>query len=143
MSSETAAQSNQLSELAIILIALFLVLIDICYTAARAWIHRPGADNFLEYLVSRGSVLVIIGISRVIETLLPNVPLVYLTCLFYSAVSVAHVIDSAVLDGVPIPPPLVSAVKSIRNAGSGGSNGKGTSDKVQPLPAADDITRTV
>lgn len=115
--------SNQLSELAIWGITMILILIDLAYAGLRAWTKRPEAENFFEYLVSRGTIIVLVALARIVETLLPNVPLVYLTCLFYSAVSVAHIIGNARKDGAPIPTALTSALESLKATAGGADAG--------------------
>src|SRR5262249_41553957 len=112
----TSVDSNQLTESAIFAVTLVLIVLDVCYAGVRSLTRRPQADNFLEYLVSRVTVIALIGIAKIVEALIPNVPLVYLTCLFYSPVSVAHIIDAARKDHVPIPPPLVGALRSLKDA---------------------------
>lgn len=119
MDEGVTSDPNQLTESAVFFITALLILIDVIYAGLRTVAGRPDAENFLEYLVSRVTVIVLISVARIVETLLPNVPLVYLTCLFYSAISVAHIIDAARKDNVPIPPPLVGALRSLKDAVGG------------------------
>lgn len=104
----------------LVIVTLILIGIDVAYGLFRAIWGNGTAEPFGEFLTSRVTVILLLIVASFVDLLLPNIPVLYLCCLFYCAISIAHIIEGAREEGAPIPPPLANAMRTLKDASSGG-----------------------
>jgi len=115
------------------MVCLVLILLDVIFTGVRVRMGKSKED-FANYAFSRVTVVFLMVIVWIVDQLLPTIPLLYLTSLFYSGVSVVHIIRQAREDGVEIPQSLQQRAESLE--GQGNVEDVGIQDKLkQKSPA--------
>jgi phage-related holin len=99
--------------------ALVFIIIDMLYGGMRRVFRREEAPAY-EYLETRVTSIFILVVVWLLDHVLGGtVLLLDIASFFYIAVSVAHIIDTASEDGVPLPPQVVDAIHAMKGKSTG------------------------
>jgi phage-related holin len=104
-------------EAPLIVAAFLLTVLDLAYAVLR---HATGRNTYdppiLQYAEGKVTIIFILLVAAVIDPLIPSVPILDGTALFYIAASLANILDAAERDGAPLPPQLIAVVRSLKES---------------------------
>lgn len=116
-------------------ILFFLMIFDILTGMAAAYIAKElNSSVSWKGMIRKTVVILLLGVSLVIDPLTPQVPEANFVGLFFVANELLSILENAVRCGVPIPPALVNTMIKVREFS--------TSDKRLPPPAPTPTTTT-
>lgn len=118
----SGALMDALRGLPLVEVTLLVLVLDILYAIVR-WAMRhqhPGDPPLLSYLEGRVTIAFILGVAALLDTLVPDIPLLDAAAAFYLVVCGAAILDHASADGVPIPPQLAQILHSLSTIGQPG-----------------------
>jgi phage-related holin len=121
-----------------------LIVLDLAYAVLR---HATGRNEYdppiLAYAEGKVTIIFILLVAAVIDPLIPAVPILDATSLFYIGASLANILDAAERDGAPLPPQLIAAVRSLKEtSGFALANPPGTPTAPPPRPPTTPTTPT-
>jgi len=116
MPDDAATQALSSYRSTFVIASVVLILLDLAYTGIRIQMGRS-TENFSNYAFSRVTVLFLMVVVWIVDQLVPTLPLLYLTSLFYSGVSVVHILRQAHEEGAEVPPSLVQRAEVLEASG--------------------------
>jgi hypothetical protein len=95
-------------------LCVILIILDVAYLGFRTLTHSA-REPFGAYLTQRVGILLLLLIIGLVDFLMPNIPLLYMASLFYSGVSVLHIVAQVRAEGVTdIPPSFQRRAEQLR-----------------------------
>ena len=96
-------------------LCFLLIAIDVGYLGFRTLIGHDVREPFWPFVTQRVGIILLLIVTGLVDWLLPNLPLLYVACLFYSGVSLLHIITQIREEGVEeIPPEVLERAEQLR-----------------------------